>query len=955
MKIHVRVVDRYVLAIVVGFIAIAAVIGFSQYYEYRDLRAEREAQVAAQARAALISFEAQSKRLFDYGDGVVLAARHYHRRDGVSGLDDFIRSVFLEQAGDFLGAMTVTDAAGLSVFHSEPGTPSGGNLAEREYFLHFRADHTDHLFIGPTAFGAITRQWWFRLVRPILADGHLAGVVILTMRPEHISTFYQTLALGPHSSAAMMTLDRRLVARQPMPPTEAYGRALNDRPLWGNLSLAASGQYRATDDIDGVTRTYYYQKSLSYPLVLEIGVADQDVEDSLAGPRAKVIRQYIVVCIALAAVCLLVLALRRKARILAEQDAHLEERLASSEARFQGLVEQALVGIYILQDSRFSYVNPAFRRIFGCAPDEDITGRSPLDFVAPHDRARVNGNIRRRTEGELTEVHYSFEGRRLDGGQVFVEVHGAVIDAGTPATIVGTVVDVTEAYRAEAKFKALNADLNRRVDERTAELRASAARLKLVIETAAEGVFGIDDEARIMFANRAAADMLGWTSPEMLQGVGLSRALVHRMADGQVCDDETCQIHQTLRDGRMRRVTDEYFEGLNQGRRPVEYSASPLLVEGIVVGAVVVFHDITARRQAQDRIDQLLAYQRAILGNTPVGIAIFDLGRHILQANSAFCRIFGHADGELIGQHAAVLHEDSAHSDNLGQRAYPIILSGGNFSDEVRMRRADGSEIWVALEGHMVDAGHPQWGVVWAVIDVTERMVLDLELRRSNEELERFAYVASHDLRQPLRMVSSYLSLIQRRMAGRLEEEETEFLGYAIDGARRMDQMIIDLLDYSRIGRSGAAKAMVPLEAVIGRALDNLGAAIVETGTTISVDPGLPVVLGYESELERLFQNLIGNAVKFRDPNRPHSVSVGCRDAAREWVVAVADNGIGIAPEDHDRLFKLFQRLVSGQDYEGTGIGLAACRKIVEHHGGRIWVESKTGQGSTFFVALPKG
>ncbi|HLO77565.1 MAG TPA: ATP-binding protein, partial [Magnetospirillum sp.] len=202
--------------------------------------------------------------------------------------------------------------------------------------------------------------------------------------------------------------------------------------------------------------------------------------------------------------------------------------------------------------------------------------------------------------------------------------------------------------------------------------------------------------------------------------------------------------------------------------------------------------------------------------------------------------------------------------------------------------------------------------------------------------------------------ISSYIGLIKRRLQAEDDAELHEFLGYAIDGAQRMDRMIIDMLDYSRIGRQSTPFQDVDLSQAVKQALSSLSAGIAESGAEIVVETPLPTVTGSASEIERLFQNLIGNAIKFRAQGRPPSVTINCRDGGNEWIISIADNGIGIDPAMHGRLFALFSRLVSQQQYEGTGIGLAACRKIAEHHGGRIWVESARDQGSVFHVALSK-
>jgi light-regulated signal transduction histidine kinase (bacteriophytochrome) len=201
-------------------------------------------------------------------------------------------------------------------------------------------------------------------------------------------------------------------------------------------------------------------------------------------------------------------------------------------------------------------------------------------------------------------------------------------------------------------------------------------------------------------------------------------------------------------------------------------------------------------------------------------------------------------------------------------------------------------------------------------------------------------------------MITSYLGLIQRRYEAALDEDGRQFLDFARDGAMRMDRMVLDLLEFSRVGRVRDSLARVDLAEIIAIAAKNLDVPIAESGATLSIPHGLPVVNGSGSELVRLFQNLIGNAVKYRHPDRPPVVAVWAERDASAWVCTVADNGIGIAPEYFDRIFDIFQRLHARSEYEGTGIGLALCRKIVEHHGGRIWVESEPGKGSRFRFTL---
>jgi signal transduction histidine kinase len=225
------------------------------------------------------------------------------------------------------------------------------------------------------------------------------------------------------------------------------------------------------------------------------------------------------------------------------------------------------------------------------------------------------------------------------------------------------------------------------------------------------------------------------------------------------------------------------------------------------------------------------------------------------------------------------------------------------------------------------------------------------KLAQSNAELEQFAYAASHDMREPLRMISSYLGLLERRCDTGLDQDGHAFLTFAKDGATRLDRMILGLLEYSRIGRGPQPKESMPLSEILEQAISNLGVAIETAQARVDIPAPLPTIVGNRDELVRLLQNLIANAVKYRSPDRLPVVTVTAGREDAFWRISVADNGIGIAPENRDRIFGIFQRL-HGVDIEGSGIGLASCKKIVEHHGGRIWVEGEPGEGCAIVLTL---
>jgi signal transduction histidine kinase len=228
----------------------------------------------------------------------------------------------------------------------------------------------------------------------------------------------------------------------------------------------------------------------------------------------------------------------------------------------------------------------------------------------------------------------------------------------------------------------------------------------------------------------------------------------------------------------------------------------------------------------------------------------------------------------------------------------------------------------------------------------------NVNLVHSNRELEQFAYVASHDLQEPLRAVNSYAQLITRKYQGNLDAKADKYLGYIMEGATRMQQLINDLLEFSRVGTRGKPLKPTDCEAVLRQVLDNLKVAIAENYALVTHDP-LPTIIGDEIHLIQLLQNLIGNAIKFRN-EEPPQVHISAREQENEWLFEVRDNGIGLESEYFERIFTIFQRLHSKSEYPGTGIGLAVCKKIVERHGGRIWVESEIGAGTTFYFTTPR-
>jgi len=323
----------------------------------------------------------------------------------------------------------------------------------------------------------------------------------------------------------------------------------------------------------------------------------------------------------------------------------------------------------------------------------------------------------------------------------------------------------------------------------------------------------------------------------------------------------------------------------------------------------------------------------------------------ILRVNAAACRMLGYSQDELVDRPFTMVLGDAGPLE--GPWTDDIVRYGSIRGVDAVYRTRSGRRIPVSFTASVMadDSGEPQ-AVVCVAADITQRKRTEQELARSNEELERFAYVASHDLQEPLRMVSSFVQLLAKRYEGRLDAEADEYIHYAVDGAKRMKTLITDLLTYSRVRTRGRDPEPTDAGEVVRTVLADLGQAIREAGATVECGR-LPVVMADRTQLGQLVQNLLSNAIKYRREQAPR-VSISAEADEDMWRFAVRDNGIGIEPKHFERIFVIFQRLHGRGEYPGTGIGLAVCKKIVERHGGRIWVESAPGKGATFYFTLPR-
>jgi PAS domain S-box-containing protein len=533
-----------------------------------------------------------------------------------------------------------------------------------------------------------------------------------------------------------------------------------------------------------------------------------------------------------------------------------------------------------------------------------------------------------RTTAEALAQHIGtgieLKGRRKDGGEFPIEIMLSPLQGTDGILVTAAIRDITKRRESEARYRGL-------------------------LEAAPDAMVVVNQGGEIVLLNVQAEKQFGYSRDELV-GQQVKSIIPQGFAERLIADGTRTATEALAQHiGTGIQLVGQRKDG---SEFPIEIMLSPLeSTDGILITAAI--RNITKRRESEARY-------RGLLEAAPDAMVVVNQGGEIVLLNVQAEKQFGYRRDELLGQQvtnlipagfAERLIADGTRTaaEALGQRIGTGI--------ELKGRRKDGSEFPIEImlsplestDGILVTA---------AIRNITKRKQGEAELLgkiaeldRSNAELNHFAYLASHDLQEPLRMVTSYTQLLARRYLGKMGSDADEFIAFAVDGANRMQMLIGDLLTYSRVESRGTLLLDCSSEEALDRALKNLGGTIRESGALVTHGP-LPRVLADKAQLVQLFQNLIDNAIKYRSDDIPQVRVSAVQNGDGRWVFSVTDNGLGIESQHFEKIFDVFQRLHNRGKFTGTGIGLSICRKIAERHGGRILVESQPGHGSAFHFSL---
>ena len=604
-------------------------------------------------------------------------------------------------------------------------------------------------------------------------------------------------------------------------------------------------------------------------------------------------------------------------------DAGLQER----EQKLVQLLNILPVGVSILDsENKVVFSNPTLQKILHMTDEGISTGVYKKRSYITSDGSPMNADNFASSQAAKTgkPIHAIETGIVTESGETIWTNVSAVPMNFPDWKMVITTTDITERKEADEK------------------LRESEERFRSILDNMIEGCQIIDFDWRYVYVNDTVAGH-GHNTREALIG--------HTMMEKYPGIEET-ELFSAMRDCMENHVVHHMENKFIYPDGSIGYFE--LGIQPVKEGVFILSVDVTSRKKMENQLKENERQYRELVQNANSAILRWKSNGDIAFFNEFAASFFGYSPKEVLGKPVSILvpPTDST-GDDLSELVQSIAQNPEQFANVVNENiRKDGSRVWMAWTNKPVYDENGQVMEILAVgSDITGQKQMEEELRRSNAELEQFAYIASHDLQEPLRAVAGMVQLLQKRYEGKLDERADEYIGHAVEAAGRMQALIQALLSYSRVERRNQPIELIDAGECLDAALKNLTVAIRESHAKVTADP-MPKVQADPTQLTQIFQNLIGNGIKFQGNEEPQ-IHISATQLKDTWQFSVRDNGIGIEPQYFERIFLIFQRLHTRREYSGTGIGLALCKKIIERHRGSIWVESHPNEGSTFHFTLP--
>ena len=968
------------LSLAIALAVLATVIGYENFTSYRGITNQEQRRLQTQARVIALNIEHQFNSTKLALTSVLKDLAFLRRHDNIKLANRRLQTFTDAMPG--VRTMLILDKNGV-VSASNREDFVGKDFSARDYYqtpLH-RNDNT-LLYVSPP-FKSILGVTVLNLTRIISAsDGTFDGIVVAALDPKYFKVLLNSVLYASDMLSAINHSDGirfMMVPNQEGQPGKNLaqpGTFTSRHRESGNIESILTGKSPSYDSVLVTAIRTVQPPELKMDKALYVACS-RDQAAIYADWRAGVLKQALIFVLFCTVSCLGLALLQRRQRrwdLLATRTRELTSvrmRLVeySVTHNLQELLKHALDEICELSNSPIGFYH------FVASDQKTISlqawsTRTLAEFCTadgngqhyPIENAGVWADCVRQRRPIIQNDYASLPNRKgLPAGHapVIRELVVPIFRAERVVAILGIGNKPTDYTDQDIELVTFLADVGWEITERKRneeERLSMGIRYQTLQSVASDGIHILDQDGNLVESNAAFRKMLGYSAEEELR---------INVAEWDACtppEELPAKIREHVK-------TPDLFETRHRRRDgsvfDVEINSCGVKLDGTWY-LYASSRDISKRKEMEASLRESRQLQADIFDFLPDATFVVDIEKRVIAWNRAMEEMSGVSKENMMGQgdHAYTIPFYGDRRDHLldlvdvddeelkakykkvtrqGERLY-----GEAFCPE--LYNGKGAHIW-AVVSPLYDSDRKRIGAIESIRDITTLKEIETNLARSNSELEQFAYVASHDLQEPLRKIAGFTELLANRYKGTFDEKAESYMAYIVDGSTRMRSLINDLLSYSRVMRSTKELVETDTAKVIARVLRDLELAIKDSDTEIICGP-LPVINADQTQLGQLFQNLIGNAIKYRGEAPPRIVINAVRER-NDWLFSVIDNGIGIAPEFYERIFAIFQRLHTRTEYPGTGIGLAVCQKIVERHGGRIWLESELGTGSTFFFTIP--